>query len=67
MKIVCMHLKIFLCIFVFLILLGIITVTPCAMGQKNSLLGRCYGFDQNRLKELSDKAKDKICTMCKKG
>ena len=67
MKILCMHLKIFLCVFVFLVLLGIITVAPCEMGRKNSLLGRSYGFDKNRLNELTDKAKNKICCMCKKG
>ena len=40
MKILCMHLKIFLCLTAAAILLGIVTVTPCQRGQKLSLLGR---------------------------
>ena len=41
------------------LLLGIITVTPCAPG-KTSILGRCYGFDCCRVKELFGKMKSKM-------
>lgn len=55
-----MHLKIFLCIFAALILLGIITVTPCAMGQSCSFLGRSYGIDCGRAKELCSLTGEKL-------
>ena len=52
MKILCMHLKIFLCLTAAAILLGIVTVTPCQRGQKLSLLGRAYALDTARCGEL---------------
>ena len=61
-----MHIKIFLCIVAVLILLGIITVTPCQHGESGSLIGRMYGFDGARGKELCAIAKNKICSLCKK-
>lgn len=45
------------------VILGIITVTPCA-GQKG-FLGRCYGFDQGRCKELGCRMKNMMTDMCK--
>lgn len=54
MKILCMHLKIFLCLTAAAILLGIVTVTPCQRGQKLSLLGRAYALDTARCGELAD-------------
>ena len=62
MKIFCMHLKIILCVTAVLILLGIITVTPCAIGQKGSLLGRSYGIDCGRANELCSLLKGRICS-----
>lgn len=66
MKIFCMHLKIFFTLFAVALVLGIITVTPCACGKKGSLLGRCFGVDSYRAKELCSMSKDKISSMCKK-
>lgn len=57
MKILLMHLKIFLCIAALLIVLGIITVSPCASEQPGSLCGRCYGLDTARCNELLCKIK----------
>ncbi len=45
------------------LILGIITVTPCS--GKKGFLGRCYGFDQGRCKELASKAKGAMNDMCK--
>ena len=45
------------------LILGIITVTPCA--GKKGFLGRCYGIDRGRCKELADKAKGAMNGMCK--
>ncbi len=45
------------------LILGIITVTPCA--GKKGFLGRCYGFDSSRCKELACKAKNAMTDMCK--
>lgn len=52
MKIICMHMKIFLCLVAAAIFLGIVTVTPCQRGQKCSLLGRAYALDTARCGEL---------------
>ncbi len=57
MKILCMHLKIFLCLTAAAILLGIVTVTPCQRGQKRSVLGRAYALDTARCGELMDDIK----------
>ncbi len=65
MKIICVELKILMMIVFFAVVLGIITVTPCPPGQKNSLLGRCYGFDSCRCKELGGKMKNAMTDMCK--
>jgi hypothetical protein len=62
MKIFCMHVKIILCVTAALILLGIITVTPCAIGQRGSILGRSYGLDCGRAKELCSIFKGHICS-----
>lgn len=61
MKILCMHLKIFLCVTAAAIVLGIVTVSPCTDGKKCSLLGRAYGFDGNRVSELCNKVKSMVC------
>ena len=61
-----MHIKIFLIFFAFLILLGIITVSPCQMGKSGSFLGRTYGIDGYRGKELCSVVKGKLCVLCKK-
>ena len=53
MKIVWMHVRIFLCLTSLLILLGIVTVSPCAWGEKCSLFGRKYHWDGGRLEELT--------------
>lgn len=66
MKVLCVEFKILLMIAVLAVLLGVITVTPCAMGQKGSLFGRTYGFDSCRVKELSTKMKEKLCSLCNK-
>lgn len=66
MKILYVELKILCCLLMAALLLGIITVTPCAMGQRGSLLGRCYGFDTCRFGELTDKMKTCICRRCGK-
>ena len=66
MKIVCMHLKIFLCVTAALVLLGVITVTPCALGTGSSFLGRTYGIDNGRAKELCSISRDKLRMMCAK-
>lgn len=66
MKILCMHVKFFLCIFSLAILLGIITVTPCQRGQKASLLGRSYGIDSQRADELAEDTKNLICKIIRK-
>ena len=61
MKILCMHLKIFLCVAAAAIVLGIVTVSPCADGKKCALLGRTYGFDSGRVSELCGKVKQLVC------
>ncbi len=61
-----MHLKMFLCLFSFAVLLGIITVTPCARGEKNSLIGRSYGLDTCRANELCEEGKNLVCKLMKK-
>lgn len=61
-----MHIKIFLCVLAILILLGIITVTPCQIGDECSVLGRTYGVDGGRGRELCSIAKKKLCSLCKK-
>lgn len=66
MKVVCMHLKIFICIFALAVILGIITVTPCPSGQKHSLLNRAYAYDAVRCGELCDMLRNKICCICSK-
>ncbi len=66
MKILCMHVKIILCIFSLAILLGIITVTPCQRGQKSSVLGRTYGFDSQRADELAEDTKNLVCKIIRK-
>ena len=66
MKILCMHLKIFLCIFALAIVLGIITVTPCPRGQKCSILGRSYSINSERGAELAENAKSFFAKICKK-
>lgn len=58
MKILCMHLKLFLCLTAAAILLGVVTVTPCKRGQKCSLLGRAYALDTARCGELMNDMKD---------
>ncbi len=63
MKVICVELKILMMIVFLAVILGIITVTPCG-GQKG-FLGRCYGFDQGRCKELACKAKNAMTDMCK--
>lgn len=65
MKVLCIELKILLALAVLAVLLGVITITPCAMGQKGSFLGRTYALDSCRVKELSCKMKEKFCTLCK--
>lgn len=62
MKVLCIELKILLALAVLAVLLGVITVTPCATGQKGSFLGRAYGLDSCRVKELTSKMKEKLCT-----
>ena len=66
MKIFCMHIKLFLCIIAALVLLGIITVSPCGFGESGSVLGRTYGIDGGRGKELCSLARNKLCSLCKK-
>ena len=66
MKILYVEFKIFCLLLVAALLLGIITVTPCALGKKGSLLGRCYGVDACRFGELTGKMKDCICRHCGK-
>ena len=66
MKIVCMHLKILLCLITIALLLGIITVTPAQAGQKCALLGRTYAVDNARIGELTDKIKNGVCRLCGK-
>ena len=61
-----MHVKIFLCITAALVLLGIITVNPCGLGESGSILGRTYGIDGSRGKELCSLTKNKLCSLCKK-
>ncbi|MBQ7779177.1 MAG: hypothetical protein IJ404_01680 [Clostridia bacterium] len=63
MKTICIEIKILMMIAFLALILGIITVTPCA-GNKG-LLGRCYGIDRGRCKELAGKAKNAINGMCK--
>ena len=63
MKTICIELKILLMITFIALILGIITVTPCA--GKKGFLGRCYGFDKGRCKELAGKAKNAMSDMCK--
>ncbi len=63
MKVICIELKILLMIVFIALILGIITVTPCS--GKKGFLGRCYGFDQGRCKELACKAKGAMNDMCK--
>ncbi len=67
MKIICLHLKLFLCLFSLAVLLGIITVTPCQRGQKGSLLGRAYGLDTGRAGELADTARNFLCGLIRKS
>ena len=67
MKTVCMHLRIFLCLLSALVLLGILTVTPCPRGQKFSLFGRAYAVDTARAGELIDGLRGLLCRCCKKG
>ncbi len=59
MKVICIELKILIMIALIALLLGIITVTPCTH-DKPSVLGRCYGIDSCRIKELMNKAKHKM-------
>lgn len=66
MKTLCMHVKICLCLTALAVLLGIITVTPAAEGQKGSLLGRVYAVDNARIGELTEKIKCGICRLCGK-
>ncbi len=61
MKVLCIELKILLMIVFIALILGIITVTPCS--GKKGFLGRCYGFDQGRCKELASKAKHAMTDM----
>ena len=63
MKTLCIEFKILLMIAFLALILGIITVTPCA--GKQGFLGRCYGIDRGRCKELADKAKGAMNGMCK--
>ena len=63
MKVICVELKILMMVIFFAVVLGIITVTPCG-GQKG-FLGRCYGFDQGRCKELGSKMKNSLTAICK--
>ncbi len=65
MKVICIELKILMLMAVLAVLLGVITVSPCVTGQKNSLLGRCYRFDGCRCKELGNKMKNAMSSMCK--
>ena len=67
MKIVWMHVRIFLCLTSLLILLGIVTVSPCAWGEKCSLFGRKYHWDEGRLEELTDKVRNTVCRRLKPG
>ena len=60
MKTVCMHFRLFLCFLSAAVLLGVITLTPCAWGEKGSLLGRRYGWDSGRFCELSDRVKQVV-------
>ena len=66
MKLLYWEFKILLCLLMAALLLGLIIVKPCAMGQKGSLLGRCYAFDGGRWNELTDKMKNTVCHCCKK-
>lgn len=59
MKVICIECKILLMMILIALLLGIITVTPCS-SDKPSMLGRCYGIDSCRIKELMNKAKSKM-------
>lgn len=61
MKILCIEGKIVLCLLTAALLLGVITVTPCAMKEKGSLFGRKYHFDGNRMNELTEMAKNRLC------
>ena len=63
MKVICIELKILLMIMFLALILGIITVTPCS--GKKGFLGRCYGFDQGRCKELGNRMKNTLSGMCK--
>lgn len=63
MKVICIEFKILMMIAFIALILGIITVTPCA--GKKGFLGRCYGIDRGRCKELADKAKGAMNGMCK--
>ena len=60
-KILCIEGKIVLCLLTAALLLGVITVTPCAMKEKGSLLGRKYHLDTCRIGELSGLAKQCLC------
>ncbi len=66
MKVLCIELKILLALAVLAVLLGVITITPCAMGQKGSVLGRSYALDTCRVKELFGKMKGKLSSLCNK-
>ena len=67
MKLFGMHARLFLCFFSLLILLGIITVSPCAWGDKCSLFGRKYHLDGGRFEELADKVKEIVGQKLKSG
>ncbi len=62
MKTICIEIKILMILAFLALILGIITVTPCS--GKKGFLGRCYGFDQGRCKELACKAKHAMTDMC---
>lgn len=63
MKTICIEIKILMLILFFAVILGVITVTPCA--GKKGFLGRCYGFDQGRCRELGCKMKNAMNGICK--
>ncbi len=63
MKVICIEIKILLMIVFIALILGIITVTPCA--GKRGFLGRCYSIDRGRCKELANRARGAMNGMCK--
>ncbi len=63
MKVICIELKIVIMLFVLAVLLGVITVLPSGEGDKCTFLGRKYGIDSCRCRELCCKAKGAISSM----